>query len=207
MSETTPIACPECDLLGEIGPMKPGDQAKCGRCGCVLSICFEDPYARASSFAIAALVLLIISLSLPFLSMSAAGVSNAMTLMQTVSYLALYGADGIAFLVFVFVILVPVVMLVFIVVLSAALGQGWFHRLLRPPARWLFHLNGWSMVEVFAIGVIVSLVKLASMAEVSLGPAFWAYLVFAVLFLLAYSAVDRWTLWRDIEWICGETGG
>ena len=67
------------------------------------------------------------------------------------------------------------------------------------PTRWLFHLNAWSMVEVFAIGVIVSLVKLAAMAKVTLGPSFWAYLAFTVLFLLAFSAMDRLTVWRDIE--------
>ena len=122
-----------------------------------------------------------------------------MTLVQTVSYLAQYGADTIALLVSVFVILVPLVMLMFMVVLSSALRSGRFHPLLLAPTRWLFHLNAWAMVEVFAIGVIVSLVKLAAMAKVTLGPSFWAYLAFTVLFLLAFAAMDRLSVWRDIE--------
>lgn len=203
MPEGTPIACPECDLLGELGAMKPGDQARCGRCGCLLSACLESPYARAAAFAAAALIMLAIAFSFPFLTISAAGVSNAMTLTQTVSYLAQYGANGIAVLVSIFVILVPLLMLLVMILLAASLGRGWFHPLLRAPARWLFHLNAWSMVEVFAIGVIVSLVKLAHMADVTLGPAFWAYLLFAVLFLLAFSAMDRLTVWREIERIQG----
>ena len=193
------VGCPECDLLCEVEPLQPGERAVCARCGCVLSVCFEDPYARAWSYSVAALIVLVIAFSFPFLSISAAGVTNSMTLVQTVLYLAQYGADLIAFLLSVFVILVPLLMLLFMVVLATALRAGTFHPLLLAPTRWLFHLNAWSMVEVFAIGVIVSLVKLAAMAKVTLGPSFWAYLAFTVLFLLAFSAMDRLSVWRDIE--------
>ena len=172
----------------------------------MLAVCFDDPYARAWSFSVAALVVLAIAFAFPFLSISAAGVTNSMTLVQTVLYLAQYGADGIAVLVSIFVILVPVLMLVFIVTLATMLRADRFHPLLMAPTRWLFHLNGWAMVEVFAIGVIVSLVKLAAMARVTLGPSFWAYLAFTGLFLLAFSAMDRLTVWRDIERITAESG-
>lgn len=145
-----------------------------------------------------------ISFSFSFLTITAAGISNSMTLVQTASYLAQYGANGIAILVSIFVILVPLFMLILMVILSLSLLRGWYHPLLLPPTRWLFHLNAWSMVEVFAIGVIVSLVKLAAMAKVALGPAFWAYLVFSVLFLLAFSAFDRLTVWAAIERIRGQ---
>ncbi len=197
------VGCPECDLLGELGELNPGERAVCARCGCVLAVCFEDPYARAWSFSVAALIVLAIAFSFPFLSISAAGVTNSMTLVQTVLYLAQYGADLIAVLVSVFVIMVPLVMLIFMVLLATALRLGRFHPLLLAPTRWLFHLNAWSMVEVFAIGVIVSLVKLAAMAKVTLGPSFWAYLAFAVLFLLAFAAMDRLSVWRDIERLTG----
>ncbi len=193
------VGCPECDLLGQVGALEPGERAVCARCGCVLSVCFEDPYTRAWSFSVSALIVLAVAFAFPFLSISAAGVTSSMTLVQTVLYLAQYGADAIAVLVSIFVILVPLVMLIFILVLATALRADRFHPLLMAPTRWLFHLNAWSMVEVFAIGVIVSLVKLAAMAKVTLGPSFWAYLAFTVLFLLAFSAMDRLTVWRDIE--------
>ena len=197
------MGCPECDLLCEVGALEHGQRAICARCGCVLSVGFEDPYARAWSFSVAALIVLAIAFSFPFLSISAAGVTNSMTLVQTVAYLAQYGADAIAALVALFVIVVPLVMLLFMVMLSTALRAGRFHPLMLAPTRWLFHLNAWAMVEVFAIGVIVSLVKLAAMAKVTLGPSFWAYLAFTVLFLLAFSAMDRLTVWRDVERLAG----
>jgi paraquat-inducible protein A len=165
----------------------------------VLTVSFREPFSRAFSFASASLIMLAIALAFPFLSISASGVTNSMTLIQTVSYLAEYGADGIAALVFLFVILVPLVMLTLIGTLAVSLGANRFPEMLLPAARWLFHLNAWSMVEVFAIGVIVSLVKLAAMAKVSLGVSFWAYLAFTVLFLLAFSSMDRLTVWTAID--------
>jgi paraquat-inducible protein A len=55
------------------------------------------------------------------------------------------------------------------------------------------------MVEVFIIGVIVSLVKIAAMATVELGISFWAYAGFAICFTLAISSLDRYQCWERIE--------
>jgi paraquat-inducible protein A len=60
-------------------------------------------------------------------------------------------------------------------------------------------LSPWSMVEVFVIGVLVSLVKIAAMATVILGVSFWAYVGFAVCFTATLSNLDRLQMWREIE--------
>ncbi|MFV2089272.1 MAG: paraquat-inducible protein A [Pseudomonadales bacterium] len=165
----------------------------------MLTVGSDDPFTRASSLAVAGLIMLAIALGFPFLSISAAGVKSSMTLIETVSYLAEYGAEVIAGLVFIFVILIPVLMLLLMTTLSLCLRAGYFHDAMVAPTRWLFHLNAWSMVEVFSIGVIVSLVKLAAMAKVELGMSFWAYLAFTVLFLKAYSSMDRLTFWTTVD--------
>jgi paraquat-inducible protein A len=164
-----------------------------------LTVNLEDPFVRALAFAVAALIMLAVALAYPFMTINASGVTNSMTLLETFSYLSEYGAEGIAGLVFLFVILIPLLMLSWMAVLSICLRWGLFREILIAPTRWLFHLNAWSMVEVFAIGVIVSLVKLAAMATIDLGLAFWAYLTFAVLFLMAFSSLDRLTVWKSIE--------
>ena len=54
------------------------------------------------------------------------------------------------------------------------------------------------MAEVFIISVIVSLVKIAAMAEVELGIAFWSYILFTVCITAALAYTDRYYLWRMI---------
>jgi len=56
-----------------------------------------------------------------------------------------------------------------------------------------------SMAEVFIIGVLVSLVKIAAMASVVIGISFWAYVGFAVCFTASLSSLDRFQMWREIE--------
>ena len=60
-------------------------------------------------------------------------------------------------------------------------------------------IGKWSMVEVFIIGVIVSLVKIAAMATVVVGASFWAYAAFAICFTAAVANLDRYQCWERIE--------
>ena len=68
-----------------------------------------------------------------------------------------------------------------------------------PAARFLSFLSAWSMVEVFVIGVIVSLVKIGHMATVILGISFWSYVAFAICFTATITSLDRVQLWERIE--------
>ena len=195
----TKIGCPECDLLIAQPTLTPGQRAACPRCGFVLSVCYAEPFNRALAFAVSGLMFLLVAISFPFLTINAAGVESSMTLIQTVSYLADYGANSVAVLIFAIVILIPAVMLVATVLLTITMSGGRFPDWMLPCMRWLFHINAWAMVEVFSIAVIVSLVKIAAMARVDLGLSFWAFLAFTAFFLLAFSSMDRLTVWSTVD--------
>jgi paraquat-inducible protein A len=65
--------------------------------------------------------------------------------------------------------------------------------------RAVFALQNWSMAEVFIIGVLVSLVKIMSLATVILGISFWAYSAFSICFILALVSLDRYQCWQLID--------
>ena len=54
----------------------------------------------------------------------------------------------------------------------------------------------WAMVEVFMLGILVSLVKLSHLADVILGAAFWAMAALIVVLTLAGRAFDPRLLWQ-----------
>ena len=95
--------------------------------------------------------------------------------------------------------LVPATLLASLLALLVPLVTGRSARWLVPAARLVFSLSSWSMVEVFVIGVIVSLVKLGAMATIVLGISFWSYTVFTVCFVAALASLDRAYLWDLIE--------
>lgn len=193
------IGCLECDLLIEEPSLEVNQVARCPRCRHVLTIRREDYLQRAFAFGLAGLICLAISFSYPFLAMDSYGIRNSMTLFETVSLLSSYGANVIAAIVFLVVILLPALMLAMILAVSGFLALRRFPGPMVAVTRWLFHISAWSMVDVFAIAVIVSLVKMVSMAHIDLGIAFWSYLLFVAMFLVAFVSLDKHTVWDDIE--------
>ena len=78
----------------------------------------------------------------------------------------------VAILVAAFIIFIPAIALLMMLAISIPLSQNRFRQWLAPVAKGLFLIQGWSMVEVFIIGGIVSLVKIAAMATVEIGLSF-----------------------------------
>jgi paraquat-inducible protein A len=119
--------------------------------------------------------------------------------LETVTYLVSFGAASIALLVLLLVVVLPASVLLLILLVATHLRRRRYPPWMLPPTRWLFQLNGWAMVEVFSIGVIVSLVKLSSMARLELGLGFWAYMAFSVAFLVAFAGLDRVSVWQRVD--------
>ena len=195
----TAIACHGCDLLVDVSNLTDGNTADCPRCGGFLTRYRIDAYERVAASTVAALICLVLAGSFPFLSFAAKGLESVMTLRSTPQSLWQNGMPEVAVLVAAFIIVIPAIILVLLALIAFPLAQGKYRWWLRPAARAMFLIQGWAMVEVFIIGVIVSLVKIAAMATVILGISFWAYAAFAILFTFAVANLDRFQCWEMIE--------
>lgn len=193
------IACHSCDLLTNVAALKSGESAFCPRCGCFLTRCRDDAYDRVLAFASAGLMFLVFANSYPFLSFSSNGLESIITLRQTPAALWANGMPEVGALVAAFIIIIPAAVLLMMLALCISLSQDRYHPWLIPLAKGIFLGQNWSMVEVFIIGVIVSLVKIAAMATVVIGISFWAYAAFTICFTLAVASLDRYQCWEDIE--------
>ncbi len=193
------VACHECDLLVRIDSRAMHARARCPRCGHTLAVYTPDGPTRTLAFSLAAALLLVFSNSFPFLSLEASGIEQVMTLPRSAWALYLDGYWTIAMLVMLPIVGIPALMVGAMIALTVQLRRGEPAGWLVPTARFLFFLNPWSMVEVFVIGVMVSLIKIGHMAHVVLGIAFWSYVAFALCFIAAISNLDRMHLWRRIE--------
>ena len=193
------IGCAECDLLVTIDALANGERASCPRCGHLMTQNTEDGLTRSLAFALAAALLLVMSMAFPFLSIQANGLEQVMTLPRSAYELYRDGFLAVAILVMGPIIAVPAMMISALVALLLAIRRGKRARWLVPTGRFLFFLNPWSMVEVFVIGVLVSLVKIGAMATVVLGISFWAYVVFSICFIATLTNLDRVQLWDRIE--------
>ncbi|MEH6551555.1 MAG: paraquat-inducible protein A [Pseudomonadales bacterium] len=193
------IACQGCDLLIDVSDIPPGARAVCPRCGHFLTSLQPNAMSLVLAYSVAAAIFLLIANSFSFMSLGAGGLHTEMTLPTTVWELFHYGMPVLAILVAGFIILLPAAVLFFLIYIATALQLQRPYTSLRFVAVLFFTIYSWTMVEVFIIGVIVSLIKLSAMATITLGISFWAYVAFSVSFTLALASVDRYQCWQMIN--------
>jgi paraquat-inducible protein A len=112
------IACHGCDLLVDVGELEHGTRAYCPRCSHFLTRYQRDAMSRVLAYTLAAIILLVLSLSFPFLSFGASGLESVMTLREAPGSLWQYGMHFLAFLVGAFIILIPALILLLLVAIS-----------------------------------------------------------------------------------------
>ena len=192
-------ACPECDLLITVPHVAEGERAVCPRCDSMITQRPHSGLERALAFSVAAAIFLIISLLYPFLSFSSSGLESVMTLPQASFTIYEERSTALAVIIFITIIGAPALMLIALIALTVPLVLKVRAPWLRGTGKLLTVLTEWNMVEVFIIGVIVSLVKIMKLATVILGISFWAYIVFTLCLVAALSGLDRWRVWGEIE--------
>ncbi len=200
-----PVACPSCDLVLTLPPLEHGARATCPRCDHPLSQHYDNANEQVLAYAVTSLILLLLALSLPFLNFSAAGASNQVSLPYTAWSYSQQHMPLMGLLVSGTIVGIPLLMLG--LTLATYLPLRWQRPTpwLTDAAHWLFLLQGWYMADVFLLGLVVSLVKLHSMADLQLGLAFWAYMGFTLCFTLMQSRVDHLQCWRQIAALRGLT--
>lgn len=193
------IACPCCDAATRVPALKPGDMALCPFCEQPLSQSRRNATDKVIAYAITALILLITANMLPFLTLEATGAENAIDLPSTSISLLHKGMPLMAMVVSSFILILPAILLLLVLALYIPLHFAKPVPWLTPVGRLVFHVQNWCMVDVFLVALVVSLVKLSTMAAVGFGPAFWAYVAFVWCFTLMLSCIDRLECWRTID--------
>lgn len=193
------IACHECDALLDLKPLTNGQRAVCPRCGGLIQVARDDHLTRALAFAISGLLLLPIANAYPFLGFERSGLENMFRLPQAAQILFENDAQFLGIIILVLIVVLPAVLLALVLGLVIPLIRGRNAPWLIPAGRLLYGMNTWNMVEVFVLGVIVSLVKIMKLATVVIGISFWAYIGFALCLIGAISHLDRLSVWQAID--------
>jgi paraquat-inducible protein A len=192
-------ACHFCDTLHEAAPLEEGAAARCTRCGTVLYQNRVASLTRASACSLAALILMALAHVFPFLTMDAATLRKSLTLLGAAVALIDEGTPVLGISIVLFTIVAPFVLAGGMLYVSLPLMFG---RLLPGSftiAKWMHLSEPWNMVEVFLLGVLVSLLKLGQVADVTFGIGFWAFAGLMLCMAFAVAGIDREELWDRME--------
>lgn len=195
----TRIACPECDLLLSRPEISGNQVVHCPRCGSRLISSHPNSVERCLALAIAGLILLLPANLFPVLTLEVLGRSQQQTIFS--SAMALYedNLPLVSLCILLFAMLVPCVKFLLLAYLSLAL-----HLRRRWPAlplamRAYHHLDEWSMLEVYLISVLVSVVKLVDIAEVHPGLGLYSLGALILVTALSSSQLDEDLFWHQID--------
>ncbi|WP_133151798.1 paraquat-inducible protein A [Vibrio lentus] len=203
MSDLCTKSCIECGLVSQFHELAPGSEASCPRCKHTLCSIGSSKGQGVMAYASASLITLVMSLIFPYMSFSVQGISQQITLYQAVEMMNRLDNTSIAALLFLAVIFLPAYFLISVIWFYALTERKSKHtyapsRLAIFVLKTLSWVKPWLMVDVFLIGVLVSLIKISALADVSMGISFWAFAIYAMLVVKTMSLVDFDWIWDKL---------
>lgn len=194
------LVCGECHQLNrQDGPEE--EHHHCTRCGSVLHARRPNSLTRTWALLITAAVLYIPANLLPIMTVNFLGSGMPATIMEGVVELINADMLPVAAVVFVASILVPTFKLVGIALLLYSIQR---RQPLSPRQRIVMYrfiewIGRWSMLDIFVIAILVTLVNFGNLAsiEANLGAAAFASVV--VLTMLAAVTFDPRLIWDNTD--------
>jgi len=173
----------------------------CTRCGAELYIRKRNSLNRTLSLVLAGLILFFLSNAFPLLELKIQGVLQETTLFQGVK--ALYNQDmrGLSLLVLLTCILAPFVQLSGLFYVLLPLKYNRVSPMTAYVFRFIRKLQPWSMMEVFMLGILVSIVKLAKMATIIPGISLYSFAALIIVLAGAVASLDPHIVWERVRWV------
>ena len=183
------VLCPSCDQAVTLPPYEHGKKCVCPVCGALLRSGHLNTIKNSAICAIATLILLFCAIFQPFLSIESLGIYHEIALSSIFGVLKSdWSLLLTVFLLFTF--LLPTVMLLQQILIGLC-GQS--------PERIFCKLyafcHRFCMVDVFVFGVIVSLVKLTSLARVNFHAGFYLGFIASMLLIYCWVKVPPTKMW------------
>jgi len=199
------IACHFCDTLNRAPDiLEPENRQQEYYCSCCQSeIHSRIPNSLNTTWAllIAAIILYIPANTLPIMTVVMWGDGQPDTIMSGVFHLYDSGMWPLALLIFVASIFIPVLKLIILtgLLLSVNFKSRWKPRDRTVLYRITEFVGRWSMVDVFVIGILVSLVQFGNTASVSPGIGALSFAAVVILTMFAAHSFDPRLIWDVID--------
>lgn len=194
------VACPSCDTLHRLPDLGVDQRARCVRCHRVLVNPRKSAMTKIVMLAATATILMFAAIAFPFLSLQSHGLSHRSSIIDVIMSFANALMVPLTFAVAALIVVLPLMRLLAILYVMAPMAIGW------APAKGAMSayrlsesLKPWAMAEVFIIGVAVAIVKVSGLAQMTMGPAFWAFAVLVLVMVLNDTFMCRVTIWRTLE--------
>ncbi|MDT8444894.1 MAG: paraquat-inducible protein A [Desulfuromonadales bacterium] len=192
------IACHECDLIHTLPPLPKRATARCIRCGSVLFQSKSNSVDRTLAWTISGLILYMVAITFPFLAMKSGSMVQETGLLSGIQQLFNQGIIPLAVLVLLTCVLIPLIQMLSLLYVFVPLKLNIRVKFAVPVFRIFQHVKPWSMMEIYMLGILIAMVKLAKMATIVPGLAVIAFGLLIFVLNFAITAVDAHMVWERL---------
>ena len=191
------LSCHACDMLS---PMA-FEGEPCPRCGAVLHHRKPGGVTRAWAFLLAAYLLYIPANLLPIMVTQSIFGTQRDTILSGVVYLWLSGSHMLALVVLIASVIVPLakMMILTLLLLSVRRKTSWRIREQTRLYALVEIIGRWSMLDIFVVALLASLVRVGTLATIAPGDGALAFASVVVLTMLSSLSFDPRLLWDALE--------
>jgi len=192
------IVCHVCQKPNKYTKQNP-PPLKCSRCAAKIEPRKPESFQRTWAFLIAALIFYIPANIYPIMTFSSFGNTRQDTIISGVNAFIESGMWPLAFIVFTASIFVPLAKILGLILILCSVKFNWkfFHRE-RTKLYFIVEFIGkWSMLDVFLISLMTSVVKLGNIAAVNPGPGITYFAIVVLFTLFAAMTFDPRLIWDN----------
>ncbi len=192
-------ACPGCDLLLENVPVAVGQVARCPRCDARLRIPRRNTVSNTLAMSASGLLLYLPAILLPLMTLDTIGMKESASIVDGVVGFYRQGYPLVALVVLLTSVLFPLVKLSLVFGVCLLIRLRRFPRAMARGFRLFCHLDEWGMVEVYLIGILVTIIKIYDMAHITYGTGFFCFIGLVIATVGISLVLDEHVFWRIIE--------
>lgn len=192
------MVCHDCGQEVRLPEMPDKAIARCCRCNAKLYRNIPDTVDRTLALSLTSLILFAVANVYPFLAMQIEGFVQESILMTGIVNLYHQGMPGLALLVLLTTLILPLLQILGLIYLYLPIKLGYLPWQSARVFRTLRHLQPWGMMEVYMLGILISMVKLAKMATIIPGIASGAFLVLICVLTAALSGLNPDDVWKRL---------
>lgn len=195
------LSCHGCSLLVRRPSEVDAVRIRCPRCGAQLHSRKPNSVSRTWALVIAALIFYFPANLLPVTVTTYLGSTHTDTIMSGVIYFMKTGSWGIALIIFVASIVVPIAKLGVLIglLLSVQRRARWRPRERSRLYRITEVVGRWSMLDVFVVTVLVALVRIGYLTTIEAGVGVIYFAAVVITTMIAAMTFDPRLIWDVLE--------
>ena len=176
-----------------------GDILICPRCGSELHRYKKDSINRTAAHCLAGLFLYVPAMLLPLMTFQTLGMFETANIIQSVVSYYRQEFFLVALMVFFSAVLFPFLKLSLGLTVATLIKMRKFPPLLPRLFRLYIHLEDWAMVEVYLLGIMVTVIKMYQTTDISYGLGFYCFIALALVTLGTTDVLDKKLFWAWME--------